>query len=143
MQARALNALKPSNPVWQSVKQQAILSQKSVNKCVGSPDKALLQGFSDELDSLFAKYQTSSALADTTKTANSQQDAGAKIVTTETKEGSEWSIGAANTEQVREHAKQVFENELSQTLSLSLNRVFTDYVVRPYQNVCDDYVEKC
>ena len=28
MEARALNALKPNNPVWQVVKQQAVLSQK-------------------------------------------------------------------------------------------------------------------
>ena len=26
MQARALNALKPTNPVWQTVKQQTVLS---------------------------------------------------------------------------------------------------------------------
>ena len=56
MEARALNALKPNNPVWQVVKQQAVLSQKQTNKCLGvsGDNKLMLQGFSDDLDSIFA-----------------------------------------------------------------------------------------
>ena len=45
MQARALNALKPTNPIWQSVKQQTVLSLKSTNKCLGlaaASDKLML-----------------------------------------------------------------------------------------------------
>jgi len=35
MSSRAVNALKPTNPVWQTVKQQSMLSQKQVNRCLG------------------------------------------------------------------------------------------------------------
>ena len=65
MLARATNSLKPTNPIWTTVKQQAVLSQKRINECLGQnvnnggQDKAqtvLLQGFADDLDDLLAKF---------------------------------------------------------------------------------------
>ncbi len=41
-------------------------------------------------------------------------------------------IGANNTDKVREHTQKVFENDLSQMMSETVNRVLSDYVVRPY-----------
>jgi pyruvate carboxylase len=43
---------------------------------------------------------------------------------------------------VREHARRIFKGELEQTLTEAVNRVLTDYVVRPYQQVCEDYADK-
>ena len=45
-------------------------------------------------------------------------------------------------DKVREQTRRVFENELSQTLSETFNKVLGEYVAKPYQQVWDDYVEK-
>ena len=41
-------------------------------------------------------------------------------------------IGASNSDKVRDHSQKLFENDLSQVMSETVNRVLSDYVVRPY-----------
>ena len=43
------------------------------------------------------------------------------------------SIGASNSEKVREQTRKVFENELAQTLTETVGSVLKEYVSRPYQ----------
>ena len=38
--------------------------------------------------------------------------------------------------------KRVLRKELAPTVTGAVGRVFTDYIVRPYQQVCDEYVER-
>ena len=52
------------------------------------------------------------------------------------------TIGAENLEKVREHSRRVFEKQLTSTITDSVSRVLTDYITRPYQQVCDDYIDR-
>jgi len=51
-------------------------------------------------------------------------------------------IGSSNSQKVREQVKSVFEGELSETVTQSVNRVLTDYIVKPYEQICEDYIER-
>ena len=115
-----------------------------MNKCLGGADKPLLQGFSDDLDGLFAKYlgQATGEQKNLNDQAATAAEKSAKTSTVDTvlQSGSPLStIGTRNTEKVKEQTRQVFEGELAQTLQASLNRVLSEYVVAPYQQVCEDY----
>ena len=116
---------------------------------VGS-EKMILQSFSDDLDSLFSRYQPATTASEATidkEVAAAQPETMTITTTAETPTTTTQSlivggIGAENTEKVREHASRIFKGEMEQTLTEAVNRVLTDYVARPYQQVCEDYADK-
>ena len=52
------------------------------------------------------------------------------------------NAGGSDIDKVRKHVKRVLRKELAPTVTGAVGRVFADYIVRPYQQVCDEYVER-
>jgi len=101
----------------------------------------MLQGVSDDLDILLARLNGGHPVTESTNKL-SQNEGALQHGNSTALEEKGISIGAANCDKVRMQTKKVFRKELSQTLTGAINRVFSDYIVRPYQQVCDEYTER-
>lgn len=109
----------------------------------------MLQGFADDLDSLFANLTTNGSSAPTPAIQHPALAADDAIVMTssqpiaaQTTLNSTCSIGVSNCEKVKEQTRKVFEKQLAPTITTSVSKVLNDYISRPYQSVWEDYVDK-
>ena len=97
------------------------MSQKQLQKCLPSQEP-MLKSFASELDALIAKYDHDDGIV-------GQSEA-------------ETQVTQATCEKVKSNAKFVFENEMSSTLRQGMGRALNEFIVTPYQCVCEDFIER-